>query len=205
MIRSPLQRRTTETEVTLNQRIQNYLAEHTAVIAALSAELDTMNAMIQLCTRRLREGSKIMICGNGGSAADAQHIAAELIGRFVGDRRALPAVALTTDSSALTAIANDYGYDAVFSRQVEGLGCACDVLLSISTSGNSASVNEACRVATALGMHTLALTGKSWGVLKSLADFALVVPSEVTAHIQECHIVVGHLLCDGIEQGLELA
>ena len=189
----------------MSQRIKNYLTEHTAVIAALSAELDTMTAMIQLCTQRLREGSKILICGNGGSAADAQHIAAELIGRFVDDRRALPAVALTTDSSALTAIANDYGYDAVFSRQVAGLGRAGDVLLSISTSGNSASVNEATQTATNLGMHTLALTGKSGGVLKSLADLALVVPSEVTAHIQECHIVVGHLLCDGIEQGLELA
>ena len=145
-----------------------------------------------------------MICGNGGSAADAQHIAAELIGRFVGDRRALPAVALTTDTSALTAIANDYGYDAVFSRQVEGLGRAGDVLLSISTSGNSESVNEASRAATLLGMHTMALTGKGGGALEALVDLALVVPSEVTAHIQECHIVIGHLLCDGIEQGLEL-
>ena len=160
--------------------------------------------MIKLCTQRLGEGSKIMICGNGGSAADAQHIAAELIGRFVGDRRALPAVALTTDTSALTAIANDYGYDAVFSRQVEGLGRAGDVLLSISTSGNSESVNEASRAATLLGMHTMALTGKGGGALEALVDLALVVPSEVTAHIQECHIVIGHLLCDGIEQGLEL-
>lgn len=188
----------------MSQRIQNYLSQHTAVIEALSAEIETMAAMIELCTRRLGEGNKILICGNGGSAADAQHIAAELIGRFVGDRRALPAIALTTDSSALTAIANDYGYDAVFARQVEGLGRTGDVLLSISTSGNSESVNAASRTAAALGMHTMALTGKGGGTLKSLVDFALVVPSEVTAHIQECHIVMGHLLCDGIEQGLAL-
>ena len=108
----------------MSQRIQHYLREHTSVIEALSAEVATITSMIELCIQRLGEGNKIMICGNGGSAADAQHIAAELIGRFVGDRRALPAVALTTDTSALTAIANDYGYDAVFSRQVEGLGRA---------------------------------------------------------------------------------
>jgi D-sedoheptulose 7-phosphate isomerase len=183
----------------LSQRIQHYLREHTSVIEALSAEVATITSMIELCIQRLGEGNKIMICGNGGSAADAQHIAAELIGRFVGDRRALPAVALTTDTSALTAIANDYGYDAVFSRQVEGLGRAGDVLLGISTSGNSESITEASRAATALGMHTMALTGKGGGVLAPL-----VVPSEVTAHIQECHIVIGHLLCDGIERGLEL-
>jgi D-sedoheptulose 7-phosphate isomerase len=188
----------------LSQRIQHYLREHTSVIEALSAEVATITSMIELCIQRLGEGNKIMICGNGGSAADAQHIAAELIGRFVGDRRALPAVALTTDTSALTAIANDYGYDAVFSRQVEGLGRAGDVLLSISTSGNSESITEASRAATALGMHTMALTGKGGGVLAPLVDLALVVPSEVTAHIQECHIVIGHLLCDGIERGLEL-
>ncbi len=188
----------------MNQRIENYLSEHIAVIEALSGEIETITAMINLCTERLKAGNKIMICGNGGSAGDAQHIAAELIGRFVGDRRALPAIALTTDTSALTAIANDYGYNAVFSRQVEGLGRPGDVLLSISTSGNSESVNAASRAAKAQGMHSMALIGKGGGSLQTLVDLALVVPSAVTAHIQECHIVVGHLLCDGIEQGLEL-
>ncbi len=189
----------------MSSRIQRYFDEHLATVETLREQIDGIERATRVCTEALRNGRKILLCGNGGSAADAQHIAAELVGRFVGDRRALPALALTTDSSALTAIANDYGYDAVFERQVEGLAAAGDVLIAISTSGHSENVNRACRTATALGCPTIGLTGKTGGQLKELADVALVVPSTTTAHIQECHILMGHLLCEGIESGLELA
>ena len=164
---------------------------------------DIINIIHNIQTK-LKKGGKILFCGNGGSAADAQHIAAELIGRFVNDRRALPAVALTTDTSALTAISNDYGYDHVFSRQIEGLCAEGDVLIAISTSGNSPSILEAVKAAKALGATTLGLTGKSGGELKDAVDCALVVPSSTTARIQEMHIVIGHLLCALIERHLEI-
>jgi D-sedoheptulose 7-phosphate isomerase len=144
------------------------------------------------------------LCGNGGSAADAQHIAAELVGRFVADRRALPAIALTTDTSALTAIANDYGYDAVFSRQLEGLAQPGDVLIAISTSGNSANVLAAANTGKAMGVQVLGLLGGSGGKLLNACDDSLVVPSKTTARIQECHILIGHMLCDLVETALEL-
>ena len=149
--------------------------------------------------------ASIYVCGNGGSAADAQHMAAELVGRFVNDRPALAAIALTTDTSALTAIANDYGYDDVFSRQVAGLANAGDVLIAISTSGSSPSVVAACEQARALGCEVIGLTGRDGGALKGCCDTAVVAPADDTAHIQECHIVVVHLLSALIEQGLELA
>ncbi len=140
----------------------------------------------ELCINALAGGRKILLCGNGGSASDAQHIAAELVGRFVADRRALPAIALTTDTSALTAIANDYGYDAVFRRQLEALAQPGDVLIAISTSGNSNNVNLAAEQARAMGLAVIALAGKGGGDLAELADCALVVPSATTARIQEC-------------------
>ena len=189
----------------MSSRIQRYLDQHLATVATLQKQIDTIERAIAMCAAALGAGRKILLCGNGGSAADAQHIAAELVGRFVGERRSLPALALTTDSSALTAIANDYGYDSVFERQIEGLAQAGDILIAISTSGNSENVNRACRKAASLGCGTIGLTGKTGGELKELVDESLVVASEVTAHIQECHIIVGHLLCDGIEQSLDLA
>ncbi|UZP75616.1 SIS domain-containing protein [Candidatus Paraluminiphilus aquimaris] len=158
----------------------------------------------EICAEALRAGKRIYLCGNGGSAADAQHIAAELIGRFVSDRRSLPAIALTTDTSALTAIGNDYGYDHVFSRQVEGLAQPGDVLLAISTSGNSMNILNAVESAQKSGVLAIGLSGKSGGELHRVADLSLVVPSDVTARIQEMHIVVGHLLCALIEHRLEL-
>ncbi|MDR3568726.1 MAG: D-sedoheptulose 7-phosphate isomerase [Syntrophobacteraceae bacterium] len=147
-------------------------------------------------------GAKILVCGNGGSAADAQHFAAELVGRFQKERRAWPAIALTTDTSAITAIANDYSFDAIFSRQVEALGRENDLLLAISTSGNSANVLSAIGQCPDLRMKSIALLGKDGGKISPIADLAVTVPSNVTAHIQEAHIFILHLWCAMLEQHL---
>ena len=144
-------------------------------------------------------GHKILICGNGGSAADAQHIAAEFIGRFHNERRALPAIALGTDTSILTSIANDYNYSQVFSRQVQGLGRAGDVFWGISTSGNSENVNKAIIEAKNKRMITIALTGKTGGEMVDTCDVALVIPSDSTARIQEMHILCAHIICQLID------
>ncbi len=157
------------------------------------------------CVKAVAGGHKLILFGNGGSAADAQHIAAELVGRFVSDREPVPAVALTTDTSALTAIANDYGYDRVFERQLRGLGKAGDVAIGISTSGDSPNVVRALTAARAAGIAAAGLTGGNGGALKDAADPVLVVPSSETPRIQEMHILVGHLLCAAIERGLGLA
>jgi phosphoheptose isomerase len=144
-------------------------------------------------------GKKVLLCGNGGSAADAQHIAAELIGRFVIERRPLAAIALTTDSSALTAIANDYGYEHVFSRQVEALGAEGDVLIAITTSGTSKNVVAAVAAARARGMKVIGLTGGKGAAFVAACDAGVAVPSTVVARIQECHITIGHLLCEAVD------
>jgi D-sedoheptulose 7-phosphate isomerase len=148
----------------------------------------------------LAAGGKVLLCGNGGSAADCQHIAAELVGRFGRERRALAAIALTVDTSALTAIANDYSFDRVFARQVEALGRKGDALLAISTSGRSKNVLEALRAARGLGMRTLALTGEGGRGME--ADLCLAVPSRETPRVQECHILLGHVLCEIAESRL---
>ena len=151
----------------------------------------------------LGQDHRVLVCGNGGSAADSQHFAAELIGRFEVERQALPAVALTTDSSALTAIGNDYGFEQVFARQVAGLGRAGDVLLAISTSGHSANVIEAIRTAQAQGLSVIALTGRDGGAIRELlqkTDTELCVATDSTARIQEVHILILHCLCDLIDQ-----
>jgi phosphoheptose isomerase len=145
-------------------------------------------------------GKKVLLCGNGGSAADAQHIAAELVGRFVLERRPLAAIALTTDTSALTAIANDYGYDHVFARQVEALGAEGDVLIAITTSGTSKNVVAAAAAARARGMKIVGLTGARGAAFVAGCDAGVAVPSAVTARIQECHITIGHLLCEVVDE-----
>jgi len=150
-------------------------------------------------TASLKAGGKVLLFGNGGSAADAQHLAAEFVGRFAMERRALPAIAFTTDSSILTAIGNDYGYEHVFVRQMEALGRPNDVAIGISTSGKSPNVVQAMRVARAAGLRTFALSGNDGGPLAEAAELAVVVPSRVTARIQECHIAVGHVLCELVE------
>lgn len=164
-------------------------------------ELDHIVAQAGDMAERLRRGCKILVCGNGGSAADAQHLAAELSGRYVKERRALAGLALTTDTSALTAIGNDYGYDLVFSRQVEALGRPGDLLIAISTSGNSANVIKAVEAAHSLGMGTLGLLGRDGGKLKSLVDDALVVPCQDTARVQEVHQMIYHFWCECLDGG----
>jgi len=150
-----------------------------------------------------RNNGKLLICGNGGSAADSQHIATELVHQFEkSDRKALPAIALTTDTSSLTAIGNDWGFDRIFDRQVEALGAKGDVLLGISTSGNSENIMKAVEQAKKLGMYCIILSGRDGGKLKDLADLNLIVPAENTARIQESHIAIGHIICKMIEEEL---
>jgi D-sedoheptulose 7-phosphate isomerase len=150
----------------------------------------------------LRQGRKVLLCGNGGSAADAQHIAAEFVGRFIPDRIALPAISLATDTSALTALGNDYGYNAVFSRQIQALGNPGDVAIGISTSGNSPNVLEAMDAARAKGMFTIGFTGQDGGKMNGRADVLFRVPSRMTPRIQESHITLGHVLCELIDREL---
>ena len=177
-----------------------------AVAKAFSAFAQEQAEMVAraaaLCVDSLRQGGKILFCGNGGSAADAQHLAAELVGRYQRERRALAAVALTTDTSVLTSIANDYDYDSVFARQVEGLGRNGDVLIGISTSGNSKNVLRALACAKANGLKTVAFTGGTGGEMSKLADVAVIAPSSVTCHIQEMHIAAGHQICGLVEAAL---
>lgn len=154
--------------------------------------------------KTMKNGFRLYLCGNGGSAADCQHLAAEFTGRFVKDRKALPAIALTTDSSALTCIANDYSFDEVFSRQLSGLGIPGDCLLAISTSGNSKNIIECVKVAKSLGVLTIGLLGRDGGLLKDICDISIVVPSHVTARIQEAHILIGHSICGAVESELGL-
>lgn len=149
-----------------------------------------------------RKGNKLLVMGNGGSAADAQHLAAEIVGRFKMERRALPAISLSTDSSILTALGNDYGFDAVFRRQVEALAQAGDVVLGISTSGNSPNVRSALQLARERGCRTMGLLGRDGGSIRSLCDLALVVPSLDTPAIQEGHITIIHIVCDLVEKAL---
>jgi len=152
-----------------------------------------------LMVTALKNGNKILLCGNGGSAADAQHIAAELTGRYKTERRGLPAIALTTDTSALTAIANDYGYHRIFDRQVEALANKGDLLIGISTSGNSQNIISALKVAKELGCTTLGLSGKDGGDMNSVCHLNVVIPSNDTPRIQEMHILIGHILCQGVD------
>ena len=163
--------------------------------------LDQLDQSISLCVEALRNGKKILFAGNGGSASDAQHLAAELVGRYRYERESLAAIAITTDTSALTAIGNDYGYDEVFSRQLAGLGQDGDVLVAISTSGNSGNILKAIEVAHKKGVKVIGMSGEK-GKLKEIADTCLAVPAPLTATIQEAHIMLGHILCDGIEQAL---
>lgn len=169
---------------------------------ALTQQDAVVQSAIERVTETLRGGNKIMLCGNGGSAADAQHLAAELIGRYRIDRAPLAALALTVDTSALTAIANDYSFDDVFARQVRGIGQANDVLIAISTSGNSRNVLRAIEAAREKGIGTIGLTGQSGGPMRQLCDICICVPSDRTNHIQEMHIAIGHMICGEVERRL---
>ena len=175
------------------------LADHIAVIQALSTQQRVLEQIASEMVLAARMGGKILWCGNGGSAADAQHMAAEFVVRFRHDRRGIPSIALTTDTSILTAASNDYGYEHIFQRQVEALAVKGDVVVGISTSGNSRNVYLALEAARKQGAVTVAFTGKGGGKLATWADFLFAVPSSDTARIQEAHILGGHVLCEILE------
>jgi len=179
-----------------------HLTQHRELFARLDAMAPDVARAAQRLSDALRAGGKVMFCGNGGSAADSQHLASELTGRFVNDRRPLAGLALSTDSSALTCIANDYAFDQVFERQLRGLGRKGDALVAISTSGKSPNVLRAVHAARELGIGVIGLLGRDGGPLKPLCDVALVVPSDTTARIQEAHIFIGHTLCALVEESL---
>ena len=183
--------------------IVNEFRSHLETIQAVIGTMETdLEKACQIAVDTLKKGNKILLCGNGGSAADAQHIAAELTGRYKSERRGLPAIALTTDTSALTAIGNDYGYGRVFDRQVEALANKGDLLIGISTSGNSANILSALTLAKEMGCMTLGFSGRDGGVMNTLCDVNLVVPSHDTPRIQEMHILLGHTLCQIIDNEL---
>lgn len=163
---------------------------------------DKLERVAQICSAAINEGNKIMLCGNGGSAADAQHIAAELVGRFEISRPGLAAIALTTDTSILTAVGNDYGYENVFARQMEAIGKSGDVLIAISTSGNSKNILNAVAKAAAGQIKTIGFTGRDGGELAPMCDIVLKMPSDRTSRIQESHILCGHIICELIEKAL---
>jgi len=175
------------------------IAEHVEVVRQLEDLQPLLESIARALSSTLQSGGKILWCGNGGSAADAQHFAAEIVGRFRRERRGLPSIALTTDSSVVTAIANDYGYDAVFSRQVEALGAPGDVLVGISTSGNSRNVIAALEQARSIGMFTVGFAGSGGGKMAAFCDLLFAPGSNVTARVQEAHTLAGHMICDWVE------
>ena len=180
--------------------IKKELNEHlTTLDATMKSIGSALEVAANICIDSLKQGGKILIFGNGGSAADAQHIAAELVGRYKLERKGLSAIALSTDTSSLTAIANDYGYEHVFDRQIEALAKPEDVAVGISTSGNSSNVINALQLAKKIGCKSIGLSGKSGGDMNKLCDVNLVIPAKDTARIQEMHILVGHIICHLIE------
>jgi D-sedoheptulose 7-phosphate isomerase len=172
---------------------------HMAMFEALKTTFPLISEVGIAMRDCIRQGGKILLCGNGGSAADSQHIAAEIVGRFKKERKGLPSIALTTDTSILTSVGNDYGYDYIFARQVEALCRPEDILIGLTTSGNSANVVRAIEAANEIGATTIGLTGGSGGKLNDLCKYNIVVPSNVTARIQEAHIFIGHSLCEILE------
>lgn len=187
--------------MSLSDQAREAMAASAAVKKQFAEEAaDAVAAAAELVAHALRAGGKVLLCGNGGSAADAQHIAGELVGRFKIERPAFHAVALTTDTSVLTAVANDYGFDEVFARQVEGLGAEGDVLMAYSTSGNSPNVLRAIEKARAIGMKTVGLTGAGGGQMVDRCDVCIMAPSDDTPIIQECHAAAGHTICLLVEQ-----
>jgi len=191
-----------ETE-NLQEQVARSIRESIAVKERLLNSPEIVSTVVrvsEVMIQALEKGNKVVLFGNGGSAADAQHIAAEFVGRFAFDRPALPALALSVNSSCVTAIGNDYGFDLVFSRQIEALGRAGDVAVGISTSGNSANVVRGLAAARKMGLHTVALAGCTGGKMKEQADYSICVPSNETPRIQECHILIGHVISQLVEQ-----
>jgi D-sedoheptulose 7-phosphate isomerase len=190
------------TENILRANIQHSIEVHSRLMAAC---LPAMTAAADALIDAYRSGHKALYFGNGGSAADAEHLAAEFVGRYLRERSPMPAIALHANTSAVTAIANDYGYEHVFSRQLQAFANRGDVAIGISTSGNSPNVIEAIKVARQLGLFSIGLTGASGGKLLGLVDALIAVPTTETPRIQECHILVGHALCDAVEQALDVS
>ena len=188
----------------MKELIKNHILEHRSVLDSIMQLEESIEKVANLFISCLEKGGTIFWCGNGGSASDSQHLAGELVGRFVGDRRPLKSIALTADSAVMTCIVNDYGYEHIFSRQIEALGRKGDVLVGISTSGNSKNVLNAFEVAKNKGVRTIGLLGKGGGMAKSFVQESIIVSSNSTARIQEMHILIGHILCDLIEEGLNL-
>jgi D-sedoheptulose 7-phosphate isomerase len=189
----------------MTQYILAQLAEMQHAVAAMRADaslLSSLEAAAKECIGCLKKGNRVLLAGNGGSAADAQHIAAELVGRFAFDRPGLPAIALTTDSSILTAISNDYGYDSVFARQIQALGCKGDVFIGYSTSGRSPNVLRAFEEARKRELVCIGLTGSRGGPMRDLCHHLLEVPTDTTAKVQVGHLILGHILCGMIENAI---
>lgn len=185
------------------ERVRHGLSELSALAAKVAAEQAEAIARIgDMAAETLRAGGRLFFCGNGGSAADAQHLAAEYVVRFRRKRRALPALALTTDTSVLTAASNDYGFETVFARQIEALARPGDLLFIHSTSGESENLVRAAEAATAAGVHTVALLARGGGRLRELVELALVLPTDVGARAQELHLAIGHLICELVEESL---
>jgi len=189
----------------MNNSIKNCINSSIAVKQQLLADeklLTVVNDCISIITGAFKTGNKVLFCGNGGSAADAQHLAAEFSGRFYIDRPALPADALHCNTSYLTAVANDYSYDLIYARLLQGIGKKGDILIGLSTSGNSKNIINAFEVAKEKGMITIGFTGESGGGMKALSDHLLNVPSSDTPRIQECHMLAGHIICQLVEENL---
>jgi D-sedoheptulose 7-phosphate isomerase len=182
--------------------IENEIAAHLKVAETMSSLTNKVEIAAQLCIDTLQDGGKLLIFGNGGSAADAQHIAAELVGRYKINRKGIPAIALTTDTSTITAISNDFGYERIFERQLEALANEGDVLIGISTSGTSSNVIHGLKMATKIGCRSIGFSGSDGGEMNQICDTNIEVPSEDTPRIQEMHIVIGHIICHLIEQEL---
>jgi D-sedoheptulose 7-phosphate isomerase len=184
----------------MKNTIINEINGHIEVSSLIHTLTDEIINSSQLCINSLKNAGKILLFGNGGSAADAQHIAAELVGRYKTSRSGFPAIALTTDTSVLTSIGNDFGYDHIFDRQIEALAKKRDVVIGISTSGNSANVINGFQMASKIGCKTIGLSGQGGGTMSQICDNNLIVPSQDTPRIQEMHILIGHIICQLIEQ-----
>ncbi len=183
------------------QTIQDCIVEHQKVINLVRDLLaDKILSAANICKDAVENGNKVLFCGNGGSAADSQHLAAEFVGRFQIERDGLAAISLTTDTSILTAVANDYGFETVFSRQVSALGNKGDVLVGLSTSGNSENVFEAIIKAKEMGIKTISLTGCDGGKIAKTADLSINIPKKITARVQEAHILIGHIICQLVDE-----
>ena len=188
----------------MNELIKKHIDEHSQILKGLKGLNGSIEKIAGSMVYCLKNKGSIFWCGNGGSASDSQHLAGELVGRFVGERKPLKSISLNSDTAVMTCITNDYGYECIFSRQVEALGTEGDILVGISTSGNSPNIINACKVANKIGMNTIGFLGNDGGKVSNFVKQSIIIDSVTTARIQEMHILIGHILCDLIEEGLHL-